>query len=126
MVECLIAIPCLFCVEFNNDNWKGKVFKRIENLKFLYESGLYEFLFNEFPGATLFLFGSYSNGDDSANSDIDLAVIGLKERKINLEKFEKMFGKKIMLQFYLSLKDINKNLRENILNGIILKGGVEL
>ena len=42
------------------------------------------------------------------------------------ENYEKIFDRKIYINFYNSLKEIHKNLRENILNGIVLKGGVEL
>jgi len=37
-----------------------------------------------------------------------------------------MLAKEIRLQFYTDLKSINKNLKENIYNGILLAGGIEL
>ena len=100
--------------------------KRADNLKQIYEFSLYDFLFNEFPGCTIILFGSYSRGDDIFNSDIDLAIIDLKEKKINLEKFEKILGREIRINFYPSFKQIHKELRINIYNGIILVGGIEI
>lgn len=115
-----------FSITFNRDNSKALAFKRVENLRGIYESGLFEFLFWEFPGATIILFGSYSFGEDTSNSDIDIAVVGTKERKIDVGKFEKILGKKVVIQFYSSFKEIHKNLRENILRGIILKGDIEL
>lgn len=100
--------------------------KRADNLKMIYESGLADYLGKEFAGATIILFGSYSRGEDIFNSDIDLTVIGRKEKHIALEKYEKDFEKKIKINFFLSFKDIHKHLKEGILNGIILSGGVEL
>ena len=115
-----------FSIEFNRDSPKALSFKRVENLRSIYDSGLFEFLFEEFPGATIILFGSYSRGDDTITSDIDIAIIGRKEKKVELDKFEKILERKIILQFYASFKEIHKNLKENIFNGILLKGGIEL
>ncbi len=113
-------------VSINSENIKVIQLKRAENLKMFYESGLADFLYEEFPGGTIILFGSYSRGEDSADSDIDLAVIGVKEKKTDLEKFEKVLKKKIVLQFYPNFNEIHKHLKENLFNGILLKGGIEL
>src|SRR3989344_447002 len=65
-------------IELNRDNHKVMQLKRVENLKLIYESGLADFLEKEFAGATIILFGSYSRGEDTVNSDIDIAVVGRK------------------------------------------------
>ena len=98
----------------------------MKNLGFLYESGLVDYLIEKYSESTIILFGSYSYGEDNSSSDIDFAVIGAKEKNVQLEKYEEILERKILLQFYKNLKEINKNLKENILNGIIIKGGVEL
>jgi predicted nucleotidyltransferase len=113
-------------IELNRDNQKVIEFKRADNLKQIYESELSDFLEKEFAGATIILFGSYSRGEDIVNSDIDIAVVGRKEKKINLEKYEKMLEREIRINFYDEFKKIHKNLKENLCNGIILIGGVEL
>ena len=113
-------------IGLNRENILLMGMKRADNLKQIYEFSLYDFLFNEFPGCTIILFGSYSRGDDIFNSDIDLAIIDLKEKKINLEKFEKILGREIRINFYPSFKQIHKELRINIYNGIILVGGIEI
>ena len=115
----------LASIELNRDNPKAIALKRAENLKQIYESGLAGFLEEEFPGCAIILFGSYSLGEDITNSDIDIAVIGLKEKDINLTKFDKLMERTIILHFYHNLK-INKNLKQNIINGITLHGIVEL
>lgn len=109
-----------FSIELNSDNHKVMQLKRIDNFKRIYESGLADFLEKEFAGATIILFGSYSRGDDTIRSDIDIAVIGRKDKIINLENFEKILERKININFYSSFKDINKNLKENLFNGILL------
>ena len=100
--------------------------KRVENLRVVYESGLAEFIFDKLPGATIILFGSYSLGEDNFNSDIDIAIVGNAPREIDLSSYENKLGKKIVIQFFNSFDKINKNLKESILNGIILKGSVRL
>ena len=115
-----------FSISLDLNKKKVVDFKRIENLKFIYESGLVYFLIDKFPSSTIILFGSYSFGEDSENSDIDIAIIREKEKRVNLLEFEKKLNKKIFLHFYENFKEINKNLRENIVNGVLLKGGIDL
>jgi len=113
-------------IELNRDNHKVMQSKRTDNLKQVYETGLADFLEKEFAGATIILFGSYSRGEDIINSDIDIAVIGRKDKQINVTPYEKGLERKININFYNSFKDIHKHLKENLCNGIILVGGVEL
>ncbi len=112
-------------IELNRDSQKVMQLKRADNLRQIYDSALAEYLEDNFPGATLILFGSYSRGDDTLNSDIDLAVIGRKEQHLNLDKFGKMLERKITINFYDSLKSLAKEMKENLCNGIVLFGGIE-
>lgn len=122
----------LLSIELNRDNEKAIELKRVENLKLIYESGLAKFLEENFPGTTIILFGSYSRGDDIWNlseehrSDIDIAVIGTKGKEIKLTEFDNKLERMIVINFYPSFKEIHKHLRDNILNGIILSGSVDL
>ena len=113
-------------IGLNRENEKAMQLKRVDNLRQMYESGLSDMLEMEFAGATIILFGSYSRGEDTESSDIDLAIIGRREKAVNLEDFEKTLGRSIRLGFYESFGRIHKNLRENLFNGIVLAGGVEL
>lgn len=113
-------------VVLDRESEKSVFFKRVENLKMLYECGFIKFLYAKFPGSAILLFGSYSRGEDTIKSDIDIAVIGSKDRAVSLEEFEKRLERAINLNFYDSLKTMEKNLRDNILNGIVLAGGIEL
>lgn len=116
----------LVSVELNRDSPKAIALKRVENLKQIYESGLLEYLEEYLRGCTLILFGSYSMGEDTELSDIDIAVIGSKEKEIDLVKFDKILERTVFLHYYDGLSAISKNLRQNILNGITLQGVVEL
>jgi len=113
-------------IELNRDNHKVMQLKRADNLKLMYETGLADFLEKEFAGATIILFGSYSRGEDIVNSDIDIAVIGRKEKGTDVAGYEEELERKININFYDSFKDIHKRLKENLCNGITLAGGVEL
>ncbi len=111
-------------VSFNRDNHTAVKLKRAENLKNIYLSGLFDYLERELAGSTVILFGSYSFGEDSQNSDIDIAVVERKSKTLNLEEYEKILNRKVNINFYGSFKKIQKHLRNNILNGIILHGSV--
>jgi len=113
-------------IELNRDHHRVMQLKRADNLKVVYEIGFADFLEKEFAGATIILFGSYSRGEDIINSDIDIAIIGRKEKEVDLTEYEKELNRKININFYQSFKGIHKHLKENLCNGIILIGGVEL
>jgi predicted nucleotidyltransferase len=101
-------------------------FKRTDNLRQIYESGLADFLDMKFAGACIILFGSYSKGEDSIGSDIDIAVVGRKEKSADFSEYERILERKIHISFYPSMKAVHKHLRENLCNGIVFSGGIEL
>ena len=95
-------------------------------MKNIYLSGIFDYLEQSLAGGNIILFGSYARGEDGKGSDIDIAVIGRKEKQLDLKKFEKTLNREIIVQFYDSWKKIHEHLRNNILNGIVLSGSVEL
>ena len=86
----------------------------------IYESELAEFLYESFPGSRIILFGSYSRGEDTITSDVDIAIVKSKEKNINLIKYEEMLERKINLNFYKDLNKLDINLKANIERGIDL------
>lgn len=112
-------------ISFNRDDPRAIELKRAENLKVITLSGLSQYLTEQLAGATVILFGSYSKGEDTITSDFDLAVIGRKEKGLTLQPFAKRLHRPINVNFYESW-NIHYNLKNNILNGIILQGSVEL
>ncbi len=113
-------------ISLNRDSQKATELKRGENMKSIYLSGLSSYLEEQLAGATIIVFGSYSRGEDTKSSDIDIAIIGRKEKMLNLEKYEKQLYRKININFYNSWREIHKHLKNNILNGIVLHGSIEL
>ncbi|MDP2906333.1 MAG: GntR family transcriptional regulator [Nanoarchaeota archaeon] len=113
-------------VSFNREEPKAIELKRVENLKNIYTSGLSDYLEKELPGGTIILFGSYSVGEDTNTSDVDIATIERKDKILHLEEYEKILNRRININFYSSWKAIHEHLKNNILNGILLHGSVEL
>lgn len=97
--------------------------KRAHNLALLTSSGLLKHLKEKQPGVTIILFGSFADGQDTKNSDIDLAFIGEKIL-LDLRPYEALLNRKIHVSHYDELRKINGHLRDNILNGITLHGHV--
>ena len=97
------------------------------NIKQIYDSGLRDYLINEYSNPVIILFGSFSKGEDIENSDIDLYLGMLSKKEIKLEKFEKILKRKIQIFRYSNLKQINNiHLANNIINGIIFNGFLEV
>ena len=66
-------------------------------------------------------------GEDIEESDIDLYVETSSTKNIHIEKFEKLLDRKIQMIKSKNLHQIkNKALTNNIINGIILNGYVEI
>ncbi len=112
-------------IELNRKNRKTLELKRAENFVLFTQSNIVEYLEEKYPGCSIILFGSYARGDDLYTSDIDLAIIGAKEKKLDLTSFEKMLEKEIRINYYEHLRDINPHLKINLYNGIVLAGGFE-
>lgn len=113
-------------ITLNTECHKIMQLKRIDNLKQIYDSGLASILEKEYAGATIILFGSYSRGEDTLNSDIDIAIIGRKEKDLDLRIYEQNLERKIRINYYKSFSNIHKHLKENLANGFLLAGGFEL
>ena len=106
--------------------------KIMYNLSFIYHSGLVEFLADYFKNPkVIVLFGSFRKGEDISGSDIDIAIeldepreyttTGLRE----LAAFEQAIGRRIQLHLF-HRDDIDINVFNNIANGIVLIGFLEV
>ena len=102
-----------------------KVYKRNDALLRLHESGLVDFLSDRFTPDAIVLFGSASRGEDVEGSDIDLLIIA-KEQSVDLRKFEHVLKRKISLEFEQKVSNVPKDLMNNIINGIVVHGYLEV
>jgi len=98
--------------------------KRMYNLTMIRKSGLVQFLKDKTMPKAIVLFGSYFKGEDIESSDIDI-FLECNNQKINVSLYEKKLKRKIQLHFN---KDFNKypaELKNNIINGLVLEGYLE-
>lgn len=113
-------------------NFANKEFinqKLFHNIHYLYQCGLVSYLVEYYnqPSA-LILFGSFRKAQDIPISDIDLCIITPLKKEPDLTAFEKKLGHKIQL-FLLPKSQIKQTpapLLNNILNGIVLEGFIEV
>jgi len=96
-------------------------YKKLGILYELHDSGLVDYLWTKLAPDAIILYGSSSKGESIETSDVDIFVIG-KDKKINVDEFEKKLGKEIHLVFDSEINHIPKELKNNLINGIILKG----
>ena len=119
-------------IRANRANWYFLRNKIVYNLNFVYQSGLIEFLYEHYNHPkSIVLFGSFRKGEDVSDSDIDISIEQdeFKEYRIvslrELAEFEKQIRRKIQIhEFNRSLIDVN--LFNNIANGIVLIGFLEV
>jgi len=101
--------------------------KKLFNIYSLFISGLINFLVKEFNNPNLIVFGSYSKGEDIESSDIDIYLETLNKEIKDIKIFEKKLQRKIQIFKHKTIKEIkNKELANNIINGIVLNGFIEV
>ncbi len=132
-------------IKANRDNSEFRRRKIAHNLSLIYEVQLVEYLEKALchPKAII-LFGSHRRGEDISTSDIDIAIetsediptqeIDFPEKPVSLGKqvliskkqyYERFLGRKIQLHLF-NRKRIDINLFNNIANGIVLSGFLEV
>ena len=106
---------------------KFMLYKKLFNLEQLYLSGLVDCLKKELSNPGIIVFGSYSKAEDTESSDIDLYIETPSKKKILLNQFEKKLERNIQIFQHSSIKEIkNKELVNNIINGVTLNGFIEV
>ena len=105
----------------NRDGEKFIFYKKLSILYELEESGLINFLWEEVCPSAIILYGSHVKGESIEESDIDIFLIG-KKVEVSVSEFEEKLGKEIHLMFDDNPKKIPKALRNNLINGIVLRG----
>lgn len=109
----------------NETNRMFKVYKQQRMIFKIYLSGLVDYLEKTSLPTCIILFGSVRKGEYNKDSDIDIFIQSSKH-KLELRKFEKQLNHKINILFEADLKDLSKELFNNIVNGIILYGYLKL
>lgn len=105
---------------------KFREVKKLINLENLQISGLTEYLGKELRPEAVVLFGSFLEGRDDENSDIDLAVISGREKDLDLTEFEEELDREIQITQVENLKEESKEFRNTLANGLVLQGYLEV
>jgi predicted nucleotidyltransferase len=100
--------------------------KRMFNVYSLYDCGIIRFLREKYeePEAII-LFGSYSKGEDTSKSDIDIAIITSKSILLGMKKFESVLKRKINLH-EIKINNADKSFLNSLSNGIVLYGYLKM
>lgn len=108
----------------NLDNKLFKKYKTVYNISTIFKSKIIEYIEEKLMPKSIVLFGSYQRGEDVEKSDIDL-FIECKKNELDTSSFEKKLGRKIELHFNDNFNSYSKELKNNIINGIVLSGFLE-
>lgn len=111
--------------------------KKVLNLKLYYNleklrtSYIVEDIERAYDFPVIVVFGSYASATDSIDSDIDICIISNIEKEFSVEKYEKILNRKISLHKFTKAsfdkaKKLNKGLINNVCNGIVLSGEMEV
>ncbi|MBI2134647.1 nucleotidyltransferase domain-containing protein [Candidatus Woesearchaeota archaeon] len=128
----IIKLSKIWRIKANQQSPEFIKSKVIFNLNFVYQSGLVEFINEQFNNPkAIILFGSFSKGDDISTSDIDIAIESdeVDDYKIvrhkNLTEFENAIGRKLQIHLF-NRTNVDLNVFNNIANGIVLAGFLEV
>ena len=118
--------------EANKDDITYKIVKKFFNIKTFYDVGLIDFLEKRLnhPEA-IFLFGSSARGEDAERSDVDIFVLTSVKKDLDLGMFRKKLKRDIKLLImnkdeFEKAKDKSPELVNNIVNGVNLRGFLEV
>ena len=105
----------------HSESQKYKFYKRNWLIFKITESGIIDYIQKETLPSTVILFGSGAKATFTEKSDIDIFVEA-NETKLDLTKYEKKLNHKINLLFEQNINNLSKELRNNIINGVVLYG----
>ncbi|MEK6963849.1 MAG: nucleotidyltransferase domain-containing protein [Nanoarchaeota archaeon] len=107
----------------NTENPFYIFYKKHHLLEKLHHSGLIDYLVEKTTPKALVLFGSCAKGEYTEKSDIDL-FIQSSPTPLNLKRFK--LQHEISLFFEPDLSKLSTELRNNILNGILIYGAIRI
>lgn len=109
----------------NTESEIYRYYRRLDVLERLKTSGIIGVLEEKFTPDCIVLFGSASRGEDLEDSDIDLFVQA-EEKDITLSEYEEEMERSIQLHIKRDIKDYPEELRNNIANGTVVYGYLEV
>lgn len=105
----------------NRNSEKFKHFKTVDMVFRIGGSGILDVIEGETTPDCIVLFGSAARGEDVRSSDIDLYVQS-EEKELDLSEYESFLERSVQLHFQPDFNSYPPELRNNIVNGITLRG----
>lgn len=119
------AVTVVYRGNYDNENFIS--LKRSLNLYSLYSSSLVSALLDFYKTPEcIVLFGSYAKGEDTRESDIDIAIMTGIKNYPQLEIYESDLKRKISLHLIENIKNEGKDFINSLANGIVLYGYLEV
>ncbi|MCK5023680.1 MAG: nucleotidyltransferase domain-containing protein [Candidatus Aenigmarchaeota archaeon] len=122
----------VWLIRANTENLDFIKWKIFHNLNAIYTNNVMEFLNQQYKNnKAIILFGSFRWGEDGKDSDIDIAVevaedIGYDVHNFPaLKEIETALNRKIQIHVF-NRKSVDLNMFNNIANGIVLSGFLEV
>ncbi|MFT4312635.1 MAG: MarR family transcriptional regulator [Candidatus Woesearchaeota archaeon] len=128
-IEIIGRIWKITCKPNHSYNFSRKIAYNLQNI---YQTNSISLIYEQIPHAkSIILFGSYRKGDDISSSDIDIAVEVIDDKGLEIYQLGVIsqlgYRKNIPVNVHVfSRKNININLFNNIANGILLDGFLEV
>ena len=103
-------------------NRRYRLSKKSFNINQILSSDLIRYIDENLYPDTTVLFGSYLEGTDNQESDIDLAVINARKKSLDLNSYETEFEREINITNIEKLEDCGKSFKNTLANGLVLSG----
>lgn len=101
-------------------------YKRLFNLFRLEKTGFIKRIIKDHTPEAVVLFGSFTKGEDTEESDIDILLITKKDIRIDTNQLEKEFNRKVNLHILPNLDKSSAEFKNTLANGIVLYGYVKV
>ena len=109
----------------NTESKKFRMYKVRAIVFTIEKSGLIEYIRGKTLPSSIILFGSCAKGNYTEKSDIDIFIEASKT-KLGLEKYEKKIKRSINIIFEKNISNLSHELKNNIVNGVILDGFIRV
>lgn len=110
----------------NRDDSVFRRRKRLHNLQVLYDSGVVDVLEGTFRPDAIVLFGSYLEGADREDSDVDIAVVNGRDADVDLGEYEAEIGRAFQVVQTSDPTEEEPEFRNTLANGYLLAGYLEV
>lgn len=109
----------------NSESSKFRRYKKDYIVFKIIESGLIDYLQENTLASLIVLFGSCAKGEFTEQSDVDV-FLQAKKSVLDIRKFERKLGRKISILFEANVNNLSKELKNNIINGVVLYGFIKI